>query len=41
MYSTDNKMLMLRNTMWAGQKSLKALTAARKKNENKFIKKMI
>ena len=24
--------------MWAGQKGLKALTAALKKNENKFIK---
>ena len=30
---------MLRNRMWAGQKGLKALTAALKKNENKFIKK--
>ena len=30
---------MLRNTIWAGQKGLKALTAALKKNENKFIKK--
>jgi len=24
--------------MWAGQKGLKALTAALKKNENKFVK---
>jgi len=27
---------MLRNTMWAGQNGLKALTATLKKNENKL-----
>ena len=32
---------MIRNTMGAGQKGLKALTAALKKKENKFVKKMI
>ena len=34
MYSTENKMLMSRNTMWAGQKGLKALTAALKMKIN-------
>jgi len=39
MYSTENKMLMLRSTVWTGQAGLKALTAALKKKENTFIQK--